>query len=459
MTTTKISNATILSIDAEIGEILRGDILIKDDKIVEVGVSIDAQADKEIDAEGMIAIPGFVDTHRHTWQSLLRSTGADWTLAQYFAGVRGVMGDVYTAEDMYLGNKLGALEALDAGITTLYDWSHNNNTPDHSDAAVMGLKDSGIRAVFGYGNSNAEWVPVSDKRTNFDDVRRVREKYFSSDDGLLTMAFAARGPQFATIDATEEDFRKARELDLPITVHVGDGLWGMNKPLVQLNDRGLLGDDTLYIHCTTLHEDDFKLMADTGGAASISPELELHMGHGFPATLKLLGVGVRPTISIDVVTSIGGDMFSPMRTLLAGTRAVVNNEALKVKETVDVLPLMTRDVLSFATIDGANASKLGHKIGSLAPGKQADIALIETNSLNMFPINHAPGAVVEAAHTGNVDTVFVAGEIKKQGGKLVGVDLKALRKSVEQARDDLFARAGVPTDGSWLPKPYEAAEA
>ena len=459
MTTTLISNATILSIDPAIGEIQRGDILIKDDKIAEVGVGIDAQADETIDAKGMIAVPGFVDTHRHTWQSLLRSTGADWTLAQYFAGVRGVMGDVYTADDMYIGNKLGALEALDAGITTLYDWSHNNNSPDHSDAAVQGLKDAGLRAVFGYGNSNAEWVPVSDKRTNFDDVKRVREEHFSSDDGLVTMAFAARGPQYATMAATEEDFRKARELGLPITVHVGDGLWGMNKPLVQLNDHGLLADDTVYVHCTTLHDEDFKLMADTGGAASISPELELHMGHGFPATLKLLGVGIRPSISIDVVTSIGGDMFGAMRALLAGTRAVVNNAALEAKETVDTLPLMTRDVLEFATLDGANASKLGHKTGSLTPGKQADIVLIGTDSLNMFPINHAPGAVVEAAHIGNVDTVFVAGKVMKRHGKLIGVDLKALRARVEQARDDLFARAGVPTDGSWLPKPYVAAEA
>jgi len=367
------------------------------------------------------------------------------------------MGDVYTADDMYIGNKLGALEALDAGITTLYDWSHNNNSPDHADAAVKGLKDAGLRAVFGYGNSNQEWVPVSGKPSNFDDVKRVREEHFSSDDGLVTMAFAARGPQFATLDVTEEDFRKARDLGLPITVHVGDGLWGKNKPLVQSNDRGLLADDTIYIHCTSLHDDDFKLMADTGGTASISPELELHMGHGFPATLKLLGVGIRPSISIDVVTSIGGDMFTAMRVLLAGTRAVVNQAALDENETVDPLPLMTRDVLEFATLSGAISSNLGHKTGSLTPGKQADIVLISTNTLNMFPINHAPGAVVEAAHVGNVDTVFVAGKIMKRGGKLVGVDLVALRDQVERARDDLFDRAGVPTDGSWLPTPYVAA--
>ncbi|MDR3375247.1 MAG: amidohydrolase family protein [Ancalomicrobiaceae bacterium] len=458
MATTLISNATILSIDPAVGELNRGDILIRDDKIAAVGVDLQATADEIIDASGMIAIPGFVDTHRHTWQSLLRSTGADWTLAQYFAGVRGVMGDLYTPDDMYVANLLGSLEALDAGITTLYDWSHNNNSPDHSDAAVKGLKDAGLRAVFGYGNSNQEWFPVSDKRSNFDDVRRVRDTHFASDDGLVTMSFAARGPQFATIDVTEEDFRKARELGLRITVHVGDGLWGMSKPLVQLNNRGLLADDTTYVHCTTLHDDDFRLMADTGGKASISPELEMHMGHGFPATLKLIGVGIRPSISIDIVTTIGGDMFGAMRALLVGTRAVVNHAALQEKKLVDPLPLMTRDVLEFATLRGAEASGLGHKTGSLTPGKQADIVLIDTNRLNMFPINHAPGAVVEAAHVGNVDSVFVAGKAKKRHGKLIGVDIMALRQKVVRARDGLFERAGVPTDGSWLPRPYEAPD-
>ncbi|MCD2172523.1 amidohydrolase family protein [Rhizobium sp. C4] len=458
MSTILIKGANILSMDPAVGELHRGDILIKDDKIADIGPSIEATADETIDASAMIATPGFVDTHRHTWQSLLRSTGADWTLAQYFAGVRGVMGDLYTPDDMYVANLLGSLEALDAGITTLYDWSHNNNSPDHSDAAVRGLKDAGMRAVFGYGNSNREWVPVSSLPSDFADVKRVRDTHFASDDGLVTMAFAARGPQFATLDVTEEDFRKARELGLRITVHVGDGLWGMNKPLVQLNDRGLLADDTTYVHCTTLHDEDFKLMADTGGTASISPDLELNMGHGFPATLKLLQFGVRPSISIDIVTTVAGDMFNAMRALLSGTRSVVNDIALREKRTVDPLPLMTRDVLEFATLRGAIACGLGHKTGSLTKGKQADLLLINTNSLNMFPINHAPGAVVEAAHVGNIDSVFVAGKARKRHGKLLDVDVLSLRKRVDAARDALFERAGVPTDGSWLPRPFEAAE-
>ena len=177
----------------------------------------------------------------------------------------------------------------------LYDWSHNNNTPDHADEAVRGLKDAGLRAVFGYGNANDEWIPPSTLPTNFSDIERVRRSHFSSDDQLVTMAFAARGPQFTTLDITADEFRRARDLGLRITVHVGDGIWGTTRPVVQLASRGLLGDDITYVHCNTLTDEDFHAIGDSGATASISPEVELQMGHGFLATVKLLGVGVRPS--------------------------------------------------------------------------------------------------------------------------------------------------------------------
>ena len=259
---TVIRNAIVLSMDPTIGEHLDADLLIDGEKIAAVRPNIGSVDGHEIDGKDMIVMPGFVDTHRHTWQSLLRNTATDWRFAQYFGGVRGVMGELYTPEDMYIANHVGALEALDAGITTLVDWSHNNNTPDHADMAVKGLKDAGLRAVFAYGNANREWFPISELPTNFADLARVRKQHFSSDDGLVTMAFAARGPQFTTLDHTEMEFRKARELDLPITLHVGDGLWGLKNPIDQLNSRGLLGPRTTYVHCCTLSDNEFKLMAD-----------------------------------------------------------------------------------------------------------------------------------------------------------------------------------------------------
>jgi len=455
MARTLIRNATIISVDPKIGDLQHGDILIDGKKIAAIAPTIAADGAEIVDGTNKIAVPGFIDTHRHTWESLLRGTGADWTLAQYFTAVRKVMGGLYTPDDNYVGNYLGALDALDAGITTLYDWSHNNNSADHSDASIQALKDSGIRALFGYGNSNAEWLPISKIPTNYGDVRRVRAKYFSSDDQLVTMALAPRGAQYTTMDITEADFKVARELGLRITVHAGDGLWGMNNDLVKMNERGLLGSDITYVHCNTLSDEEYRLMGETGGSASIAPELEMHMGHGLPPALKLLAAGVRPSISIDVVTTVPGDMFSAMRALISGTRLVVNMKALQERKIVDPLPLTSRDVLEFATLQGAKACGLDHKTGSLTPGKEADIVLISTDSLNMIPVNNPVGSVVEFAHVGNVDSIFVAGQAKKRNGKLLGVDFPSLRKRVDAARDGLFARAGVPTDGSWLVRPYE----
>jgi 5-methylthioadenosine/S-adenosylhomocysteine deaminase len=398
---TLIKNAShVLTLDESLGDLRDADILISGTKISQIGSNIAANGANVIDGTDMIVLPGFIDTHRHTWQSILRNIASDWMLAQYFAGLRNVMSPLYTPEDTYLANLIGALEALDSGITTLYDWCHNINSPEHADAAIRGLMDSGIRAVFGYGNSAEEWVLVNDKPTNFDDLKRVQAQYFTSQDHLLTLAFAARGPQFATLRQTIRDFRMARELALRITVHVGDGLWGMNGPLLQLQEHDLLRDDTTYVHCNTLQDAEFQLMADTGGTASIAPELEMHMGHGFPATLKLLEAGIKPSISIDIVTSIGGDMFGAMRALLAGTRSVVNGQALENRRIVDPLPLMCTDVLGFATIEGARACGLAHRTGSLGQGKEADLVLINAKSLNLFPLNNVYNAVVESCHVG-----------------------------------------------------------
>ena len=402
----------------------------------------------------MIALPGFVDSHRHTWQSLLRGVAIDWTLAQYFAGIRGVMGRLYTPDDMYVANHLGALEALDAGITTLYDWSHNNNTP------ITPMKPSADSRTLASERSSAMATPTTNgsRLARFQQISPTSngcaDRISPSDDELVTMAFAARGRNSRRLDITADEFRRARDLGLRITVHVGDGLWGTTRPVLQLASRGLLGDDITYVHCNTLTDEDFRLIGHSAATASISPEVELQMGHGFLATLKLIDVGVRPSLSIDIVTSIAGDMFGAMRMLLAGTRAVVNDAALRQRRIVDPLPLMSRDVLEFATIQGARACGLEALTGSLTPGKEADIVLIDTDSLNLMPLNNPHGVVVECAHAGNVDTVMVAGEIVKRDKRLLGINLQQIRARVDAARDALFRRASVSSDGSWLPRPF-----
>ena len=202
-----IKNATVISVDPKIGDLIGGDILIDGANIVAISRNISADDTEVIDATNCIAIPGFVDTHRHTWEALLRNAGPDWSLAQYLTAVRVVMGDVYTPQDMYIGNLLGALDSLDAGTTTLFDWSHNNNSPEHAEAAIDALKTAGLRAVFGYGNSTPEWNVPNDIPSNYAEIRRIRRDILSSDDALVTMATAPRGPQFTSIENTVDDFR------------------------------------------------------------------------------------------------------------------------------------------------------------------------------------------------------------------------------------------------------------
>jgi cytosine/adenosine deaminase-related metal-dependent hydrolase len=369
--------------------------------------------------------------------------------------VRGVLGRLYGPEDMYAANLVGALEALDSGITTLVDWSHNNNTPDHADAAIGALKDAGLRAVFAYGNANDEWLPVSDV-PHSDDVKRIKGEHFSSEDQLVTLAMALRGPQFVTPEVNRHDFDLAREAGVPITVHVGDALWGLNGPIRQLDEAGQLGADITYVHCNTIGDDEFDLIARTGSAISVAPELEMTMGHGHLATLRAMERGIPVSISIDVCTSVGGDMFSAMRAILAGTRYQVNLKAIEDRTTVDPLPLLATDVLRFATMGGARAAWMEDKIGSLTPGKRADLLLVRTDTWSMVPLNNPSGAVVESGNPNLVDTVLVEGRVVKRDGKLTDHELARVRALAEEARDRIMTTAGIANPGKWLPELYEA---
>jgi len=448
-----VRKARILSQDPAIGDLEKGDVLIEGSVIAAVGPDLGPVDAEEIDGTDRIALPGFVDTHRHSWQSLIRHVSTDWTLPQYFSGVRGVLGKLYEPEDMYAANLIAMLDALDSGITTLVDWSHNNNSPDHADAAIQGVFDSGIRSVWGYGNSNDEWLPISDVPQSRD-VMRIAQRWFSSNSSRVTLALAPRGPQFATRPVTLEDFKLASELDIPVTVHVGDGAWGKGLPVRWMHDNGLTTSRTTYVHCNMLADDEFDIIKSTGGAISCAPELEMHMGHGRLAALRAHERGIPVSISIDVCTSVGGDMFSAMRALLAGSRYLVNIQALDEDTTVDPLPLTSRDVVFFATQGGATAAWLGDTVGSLTPGKRADLILVRTDTWGMQPLNYPAGAIVESGHPGLVDTVFVDGEIVKRGGQLVHHRLADVRRLADAARDRLMQRAGIDNAGLWQPAVY-----
>jgi 5-methylthioadenosine/S-adenosylhomocysteine deaminase len=440
---TLIRGGTVLSMDPEIGDLNTGDVLIEDGRIAAVQPEISADADV-IDATGCIVTPGFVDSHRHTWETAIRNCAPNSTLDDYFVGVLDYFAPVYRAEDVYSSNLAGSLECINAGITTLVDWSHINNTPDHADAAVRALQESGIRAQYAYGSANtslakywfnsAEIIPA-------DDVRRVRETYFAGDGGLLTMALATRGPGFCQDDVVATEWRMARELGIPITVHVGMGrLAGRFAMVEQLDRLGLLGADTTYIHCCYFSEHEWQRVAETGGTISIAAQVELQMGHGWPPVNKSYQFGLPPSLSVDVVTTVPGDMFTEMRAAFGAERARVNAECWLANTDVPENMLTARQMLEMATINGARVAGVADRTGSLTPGKRGDIVLIDARQLNMAPVIDPVAAVVLCADVSNVDTVLIDGVVRKRGGSLVA-DTNRARELVEDSSEYLQGAA------------------
>jgi 5-methylthioadenosine/S-adenosylhomocysteine deaminase len=433
-----IRGGQVLSVDPDTGNLPKGDVLIENDRIVAVQPSIDADAEV-IDADGFIVIPGFIDTHRHTWEAAIRNCAPNATLDDYFVEVLDTFAPHYRPDDVYASNLAGSLECLNAGITTLVDWSHINNTAEHPDAGIKALQEVGIRAQYAYGSANTSLAAYWFESTIAipgDDVRRVRDTYFASDDGLLTMALATRGPGFCKEEVVRSEWTLARELGIPITVHVGMGrLAGRFGMISMLDGMGLLGPDTTYIHCCYFSEEEWRLVADSGGTISVAPQVEVQMGHGWPPIVKAMEYGLRPSLSIDVVTTVPGDMFTQIRSAFGSERARVNAVFWEKNEPAVGL-LTAQQMLEMATINGAHVAGLERVTGSLTPGKKADVVLIDARSLNMAPVIDPVAAVTLCADVSNVDTVIVNGEVKKRGGKLLA-DVDRARRLVEASRDYL----------------------
>jgi 5-methylthioadenosine/S-adenosylhomocysteine deaminase len=429
----------ILTMDASLGDLPSGDVLIEDGKIAAIHPQIEADAEV-VDATGRIVIPGFVDSHRHTWEAAIRGVAPNATLDDYFVDVLDTFAPVYTPDDVYASNLAGALECLNAGITTLVDWSHINNTPDHPDAGIRGLQEAGIRAQYAYGSANtslADYWFESKIAIPKDDVRRIRDTYFSSSDGLLTMALATRGPGFCVNDVVRAEWEMARDLGIPITVHVAMGrLAGRFGMIKQLDGLGLLGADTTYIHCCYFSEEEWELVARSGGTVSIAPQVEVQMGHGWPPVAKSIEYGLRPSLSIDVVTTVPGDMFTQIRSAFGTDRARRNATYWEKNEPAEG-HLTARQMLEIATLNGAHVAGLEDRTGSLTVGKQADIVLIDARAINIAPVHDAVTAVTLCADVSNVEAVLVAGEFRKRDGKLVA-DVDRARQLVENARDRLL---------------------
>ena len=421
-----IKGGTVLSLDPGVGDFDTADVLLDGTKIAAVGPDLTAQASRDariFDARHCIVMPGFIDTHRHLWEGPLRNILPDGLLGDYTRDITGKARAIYRPEDAHIGDLVSALGAINAGVTTVLDWSHIGNSPEHTDAAIAGLRDSGIRAVYAYGGG----APGPANRFP-QDIRRLRTQYFSSRDQLLTLAMAT-SPNLS-------DWTIARDVSAPITMHVNGA--GALLPVA-----AAMRSDCTYIHCNNLTDDEWKLIASTGGHVSIAGAIEMEMGHGVPAFQQALDHGIRPSLSVDVETQMPGELFTQMRTAMTLQRMQVLARERAGEKNLPKL-LTVKDVVEFATIQGAKANALDSVTGTLTPSKDADIIMLRADRINVLPFNNAYAAVVQAMDTSNVDTVFIRGALKKARGQLVGVDLARVARMAEASRDYLISTLGWP---------------
>lgn len=436
---TLIRGGAVLSMDNAVGNFSKGDLLIRGSRIVEVAASIIAPEAAVIDASGMVVMPGFIDTHHHQFETALRSLLADAILindgrpesaANYYEWMLQKFSVLYRPQDVYISELFGGLSQIDAGVTTVMDVSQIHHSPEHSDAAITALRDAGRRGVFGYfeGWGDAAKYPG--------DARRIKAEHFASDDQLLTMVMGGE----IYLPFHEEAWALGRELGIPIALHVV-GTFGMQAVFDQLAEAGRFGPDNIFIHMTGMSDMAWKRVADAGSHISLSVPIEMQMRHGNPPLQQALDLGLQPSLSTDVECTMTADMFTQMRSAITLQRMLANDKALRGEEYPKLLSAI--DVIRFATIEGARGLKLDHKTGTLTPGKEADIILLDANAINVAPLNHVPGAVVTLMERSNVSTVFCAGKIRKWQGTLLGHDIARLRSELEASRDFLLDAAGV----------------
>jgi len=436
---TLIKGGTILSMDKSVGDHATGDVLIEGATIREVAPSIPASDATVIDASGHIVMPGFIDTHHHQFETCLRSFLADGILVNdgrpesahnYYESILQKFSMVYRPQDVFINELFGGVAQIDAGVTGVMDVSQIHHSPEHSDAAIEGLRAAGRRAVFGYFEG---W---GDKSKYPDDARRIRDKHFSSSDQLLSMFMGGE----IYIPGHEKAWSIGRELALPIALHVV-GTFGMQPTFDALAEAGQFGPDCFFIHMTGMSDMAWKKAADAGAHVSVAGPIEMHMRHGMPPIQKILDLGMSASLSSDVECTMTADMFTQMRSVLTLQRMLANELALQGKDFPKLMGVV--DVLEMVTMGGAKGLRIDGRTGSLTPGKDADIILLDATALNVAPLNHAAGAVVTLMERSNVATVLCAGQIKKWQGAIVGHDIAKLRMELEASRDYVFAAAGI----------------
>lgn len=423
-----IRGGHVLTMDPARGDLPEADVLVRGTSIAAIGPSVTDPGATLIDARGCLVLPGFVDSHRHMWQAVLRGGGPQFTLADYFDHVLVRAAARLTSADMYTGNLLSALAALDGGITTVQDVSNVQRDRADTEALVGALTDSGARAVFCYGHGYAQGGDLPRPHGGLSpDARRLRTEVLHDDTALVTMALSG---DHGGADATRWNWRLAEELDLPVTMHMNAA--ASQRPISRLAKLGVLRPGTTFIHGNRLDPAELRVVADTGGSLSVAPAIETMMGHGLPQLAAAVGAGLTPTLSTDVEVSGPGDMFSQMRAAYQfGRFAELQGLAPGAAPTV-------RDIVRYATEAGARALGLAGRIGSLTPGRQADLQILRTDRPGVAPVHDPYATLVLAMDRSDVDMVLVAGRVVKSDGRLTYAGLPALVDDARAVRDRLL---------------------
>src|SRR5438132_1672912 len=409
-----IRGGSVMSMDPDVGDFPEADVLVEGKKILAVGPNLHAGGAAVIDARGRVVMPGFIDTHHHQFETALRSFLANGLLLpgtpggdiNYYQYILLTFAPVYRPEDVYINELFGSLSQLDDGVTTVHDISQIHHSPAHSDAAIQGILDSGRRAAFGYFEG-AGLTHGPDYKYP-DDAIRIKKQFFSSNDQLITMIMGGE----IYLPGYERAWQIGRQLGLEVAAHILSP-FGM-RPTFDLlaqghgGDSGTLGigSDNLFVHMTGMSDTAWQKVHDVGAQVSPAGPIELNMRHGMPPTIKLQRLRMKPNLSSDVEVTLTADFFYQMRAMMNVQRALVNQMILDPGFSQNPPnwwppqpagvpnPLTTRQVLRFATLNGAKGLRLDGKTGSLTPGKEADIIILDATALNVAPLNQVPGAVV-----------------------------------------------------------------
>jgi 5-methylthioadenosine/S-adenosylhomocysteine deaminase len=425
-----VRGAYVLTMDPDLGDVARGDVAVRDGRIVGVGRRLRAGG-REIDGRDTIVLPGLIDTHWHLWTALHRSMANSSPTNGYFAlNVR--LGAQFRPEDIYHGARLALAEALNSGITTVHDWSHNIRGPAYADANLRAHKEVGLRGRFSYGTPQGH---PANATIDLADLERVNREWFRSGRlELVHLGLAGRPPGVAADDVARTEYDTARRLGLPVSYHANSNrAQGQQANVQRLADAGMLGPHTQVIHALYTTAAERGLLAATGTSVSVSPWSELLIGYGVTTVKQLVDAGVLLNLSVDTLPLTGNaDMFSILRLTLGLHRGQSEQE----------FSLTSRRALAMATLEAARGLGLEDVTGSLTPGKRADLIMVRADALNTAPFTDAPNMIALAAQPSNVDTVVVDGRILKRGGRLTVLDAREVVCEASAALERVLARAG-----------------